>query len=288
MNEQLHLFDDTDLQPKPKKKGKTAEDFADYNGFVEKFKPKKTTDDCYTPVEVYEAVLRFVGEISDTEGRPIVRPFYPGGDYLRYDYPANCIVVDNPPFSIYAQIIRFYISRGIDFFLFGPHLTLFVKDADCTYIITNANIIYENGANVNTSFATSLVKDLRIWICPELKEGIEKAQKNNKPQLAKNTYPAEVLASSLTGRIINCGVELKIRKEDCVFITNLDALRERKKSLFGNGFLLSEKAAKEREAAEREAAVRKSVKRIEEPAGGCTVELSEREKNLIKSLSNKK
>lgn len=64
MNEQLHLFDDTDLQPKPKKKGKTAEDFADYNGFVEKFKPKKTTDDCYTPVEVYEAVLHFVGEIS--------------------------------------------------------------------------------------------------------------------------------------------------------------------------------------------------------------------------------
>ena len=288
MNEQLHLFDDTDLQPKPKKKGKTAEDFADYNGFVEKFKPKKTTDDCYTPVEVYKAVLHFVGEISDIKGRPIVRPFYPGGDYLNYDYPANCIVVDNPPFSIYAQIIRFYISRGIDFFLFGPHLTLFVKDADCTYIITNANIIYENGANVNTSFAASLVKDLRIWICPELEEGIEKAQKNNKPQLAKNTYPAEVLASSLTGRIINGGVELKIRKEDCVFITNLDALRERKKSLFGNGFLLSEKAAKEREAAEREAAVRKSVKRIEEPAGGCAVELSEREKNLIKSLSNKK
>lgn len=23
--------------------------FEDYDGFVEKFKPKKTTDDCYTP-----------------------------------------------------------------------------------------------------------------------------------------------------------------------------------------------------------------------------------------------
>lgn len=23
--------------------------FLDYDGFVEKFKPKKTTDDCYTP-----------------------------------------------------------------------------------------------------------------------------------------------------------------------------------------------------------------------------------------------
>ena len=27
--------------------------FADYEGFVDKFKPKKTTDDCYTPAEVY-------------------------------------------------------------------------------------------------------------------------------------------------------------------------------------------------------------------------------------------
>lgn len=25
------------------------EKFEDYEGFVEKFKPKKTTDDCYTP-----------------------------------------------------------------------------------------------------------------------------------------------------------------------------------------------------------------------------------------------
>ena len=32
------------------------EKFNDYAGFVEKFKPKKTTDDCYTPPAVYEAV----------------------------------------------------------------------------------------------------------------------------------------------------------------------------------------------------------------------------------------
>ena len=31
------------------------EKFNDYAGFVEKFKPKKTTDDCYTPPAVYEA-----------------------------------------------------------------------------------------------------------------------------------------------------------------------------------------------------------------------------------------
>ena len=28
----------------------------DYGAFVEKFKPKKTTDDCYTPPEVYETI----------------------------------------------------------------------------------------------------------------------------------------------------------------------------------------------------------------------------------------
>lgn len=27
-----------------------------YEEFVDKFKPKKTTDDCYTPLEVYETV----------------------------------------------------------------------------------------------------------------------------------------------------------------------------------------------------------------------------------------
>ena len=32
------------------------EKFNDYEGFVAKFQPKKTTDDCYTPPAVYEAV----------------------------------------------------------------------------------------------------------------------------------------------------------------------------------------------------------------------------------------
>ena len=32
--------------------GKTRAEFEDYEGFVDKFKTKKTTDDCYTPPEV--------------------------------------------------------------------------------------------------------------------------------------------------------------------------------------------------------------------------------------------
>lgn len=35
---------------------KKTDKLNDYDGFVEKFKPKRTTDDCYTPPAVYEAV----------------------------------------------------------------------------------------------------------------------------------------------------------------------------------------------------------------------------------------
>lgn len=55
MEYQPTLFDMEELIPKPKKRTR-EEIFNDYEGFVEKFKPKKTTDDCYTPPEIYEAV----------------------------------------------------------------------------------------------------------------------------------------------------------------------------------------------------------------------------------------
>ena len=51
-----------------------------YNEFVDKFKPKHTTDDCFTPEPVYEAVKKWVSDNYHHEGA-IVRPFYPGGDY---------------------------------------------------------------------------------------------------------------------------------------------------------------------------------------------------------------
>lgn len=56
--------------------------FTDYDGFCEKFKPKKTTDDCYTPPAVYDAVLDYVDRnVAPIGGREVVRPFWPGGDY---------------------------------------------------------------------------------------------------------------------------------------------------------------------------------------------------------------
>lgn len=66
---------------------------------------KLTTDDCYTPHDVYDVVLDWViDKYNLQDDTKIVRPFYPGGNYKEFDYPTNCVVIDNPPFSILASI----------------------------------------------------------------------------------------------------------------------------------------------------------------------------------------
>ena len=89
-----------------------------YFEFVEKFKPKKTTDDCYTPQLIYDAVADWVAQRYGVDRTSFFRPFYPGGNYDGEDYTGK-IVVDNPPFSIITAIIRFFLNRGIRFFLFN-------------------------------------------------------------------------------------------------------------------------------------------------------------------------
>ena len=103
----------------------TDDSDGDYQEFVDKFKPKSTTDDCFTPEPVYSAVREWACAEYGIEPGSIVRPFYPGGDYERFEYPEGCTVLDNPPFSILAQIIDFYLERGVRFLLFAPFLTLF-------------------------------------------------------------------------------------------------------------------------------------------------------------------
>ena len=82
--------------------------FNDYDGFVEKFKPKKTTDDCYTPPAVYETIKNWACSEYGIDPSKVVRPFYPGGDYESFDYSGGKVVVDNPPFvpSIRAATTR--------------------------------------------------------------------------------------------------------------------------------------------------------------------------------------
>lgn len=113
------------------KEGELSDDSEEYQEFLQKFEAKKTTDDCYTPKNIYESVVAdYVVKEYRVEKKNFVRPFYPGGDYQNEKYKSTDIIVDNPPFSIISEIGRWYNKRDIKFFLFAPHLTCFaIKEA---------------------------------------------------------------------------------------------------------------------------------------------------------------
>lgn len=265
------------------KDGDEHEDGNDeYNEFVDKFKPKKTTDDCYTPDNVYEAVATWVSQEYGIDRSDMVRPFYPGGDYRSEDYAPGCCVVDNPPFSILSEIERFYQEHGVRFFLFAPTLTLFSRVDGVCYVPCGVSVTYENGAEVGTSFVTNLETDLIVRTAPALDAAMRQANDENlseaKKQLPKYSYPPEVITSTMVARWCLRGVDFRLRSEDAVRISALDAQRLKGKGIYGSGFLLSENATRDAETAARDAANADGVE-LE-----YVWELSERERGIVAGL----
>ena len=216
------------------------DEFTQYDDFEEKFKPKKTTDDCYTPPPVYEAIKSWAVNRYGLENRQIVRPFYPGGDYQRHEYPAGCVVLDNPPFSILSKICYFYLEHGIDFFLFSPGLSIFKDDSRISYVLTDTNIKYENGATVPTAFVTNM-GDTWIETAPELTQTIKELQRNDKKN-AVYEYPPDIITAAKIRWIDGKGIKFRLKKgTPRLFIRKIDA--NPKKGIYGSAFLLGKKAA---------------------------------------------
>ena len=254
----------------------TDDSNAEYQAFVDKFKPKLTTDDCYTPENIYNAVADWVAKTYNLDRACFVRPFWPGGDYENADYPPDCVVVDNPPFSIMAQILRFYSKRSIPFFLFAPALTLFAAHdtPGICYICTNASVTYENGARVSTSFVTSLGGgDIIAESRPDLYDIVTAVDtvniKAQKKTVANIELPVCVATAAKLGWMAKHHVNFRIRRSDARYIRRLDEM-EKSDSIYGGAFFLSTAAAAEKAAAEKAAATRWS--------------LSEAEWEIVKSL----
>ena len=251
------------------RQGTFADVSDEYAAFVEKFKPKKTTDDCYTPDNIYQAVLDWAAARYGFDKAAAVRPFWPGGDYEAFDYPEDCVVVDNPPFSILAKITAFYNRNGVRFFLFCPGLMMNgARQSANNYICTGSTITYENGAGVPTNFVTNM-GEYRIESAPDLADAIEEINKRNvkatKKQIAKVRLPDEIVTAGRMNYLAQHHVRFVVRREESAYLHGLDNY-----NVFGGCLLLSERAA-ERAAAERAAAI--------------PIELSEREKAMVRHLS---
>ena len=257
----------------------------EYNAFLDKFEEKKTTDACYTPDNIYEVVAEYVEKRYKVDRGDFVRPFYPGGDYQAQKYKKTDKVVDNPPFSIMAEIVDFYIDKGVKFFLFAPGLAAlnYTNRGTVAAVCTYESITYENGADVTTSFITNMEpSEVMAMSAPELSAKLKTTNEENerkfRKQFPKYEYPDEVITGAKLGYISKYGQALTIKRNAAQFIRALDAQKESGGGIYGGALLLSEEQAAERAAAERAAA---------EVVVKTTWELSQREREIVKGLGDK-
>lgn len=268
----------------------------DYDEFVDKFKHKKTTDDCYTPPAIYEAVLTWCEKEYGIDRASVIRPFKPGGGYQREDYTGR-VVVDNPPFSILAQIVDWYNERGIKYFLFAPSLTAlnYAQRKGMCCVFVNARITYENGARVRTAFLTNMDDCITRSACDlsreldEINTQLKCEKAYGKTQLRKDTatkynYPDELVTSARLGTLAAKGVQFKIKRAH--FVRSLAAQKPLKKGIFGGGLLISRKDAadirKQEAQLQAAAAIRAQGVQLQDEA--YTFELSEREQAIVDNL----
>ncbi|MDE6131294.1 MAG: chromosome partitioning protein ParB [Muribaculaceae bacterium] len=262
------------------KKGRSrAEVLNDYEGFVEKFKPRCTTDDCMTPPEVYEALLEWIGrKVMPLDGVQVLRPFWPGADYEAADYPPGAVVIDNPPFSILAKIRRFYNSRGIKYFLFAPALTLASSGPmdNEVLVATCAPITYENGARVSTSFVTNMLpNEIALVLAGDLTKSLELACRLPNKTHKKIYWPGNTTSPALLGIAARHGMCAILSRAE---VRNVKKIGRQKYNIFGGGFLLSDNAADIVAAAEKAAAEKAAAERIQ---------LSDEEKEMIEELNRR-
>lgn len=194
-----------------------AESYADFiRKFAKTTKSEPTSDDCYTPPEIYDAVASWAVARFHLSGVPLVRPFYPGGDYERAEYPQDCVVLDNPPFSLMSQIVRFYSQRGIRFFLFCDGKTLFKPGIDgLTYVVVNAKIRYNGCADVRTGFVTNLDPDHRLILSGTLSAALRAASPKSCQPLPRLVYPSRVVTPTTLRKYVVLDQDIDIPASEC-------------------------------------------------------------------------
>lgn len=242
-----------------------------------------TADECYTSPEVYDTVLKYVIERYHLQGKHIVRPFVPGGNYQQYVYDKNDVVIDNPPFSMTTEITKWYINHDIPFFLFinGIYAVSLSRGlhGKATVIATNANVSFWHKPNnkvIKMGFVTNLEpKNIVLRGDVALTDKLNDLVK--KKTLNKFKYPKNIIRNSDVSTAINRGVELQLTTDNCLFENNLDYHKKHKLSdVHGGCYLVDDNVYNEYKAA-----MEKVLPHTHH------VTLSEREMGIVKKLNKR-
>ena len=157
------------------------------------------------------------------------------------------------------------------------------------HIVCDCDIEYENGAIVRTSFVTNIDPHTIAQTAPDLtrlvNDKVKELRSRKTKVIQKYSYPDHVVTAAMMQRYAKYGVNFRVARGECTRITRLDAQKSKKKEIFGGGLLLSDRIAAEKAAAEK-AAVEKAAaeKAAVEKAAAERWELSEREKEIVKTL----
>ena len=89
-----------------------------------------------------------------------------------------------------------------------------------------------------------------------------------------------MVTSAFVARLSRYGIDFSVSRAESVSIDALDAQKEQGRSIYGKGYLVSERAAAERAAAERAAAERAAAER----AAAIRFALSPREREIVAQL----
>lgn len=207
----------------------------EYFEWIKKFERKHTTDECLTPPKVYDRVKNYVVEFFSLENCTIERPFYPNGNYKEAaeKYDAHTVVIDNPPFSKMAEIIKFYNDKHIRYFLFAHAKTALglVKHGASVWFAP-ANIIFDNGARVSVSFITNMEACQCIRTVPQLLFLQKTQQKTN------NNYPPDLFIFSHFETICRHGLEIKVPCDASMVRTEYNDPQAGRKKIYGAGIQL--------------------------------------------------
>ena len=217
--------------------------------FYSRFENVKSSssDEWYTPYHLYTYVLDYVMSYYNLPpDTPIVRPFYPGGDYKNFNYPPNCVVVDNPPFSISKEINMFYCENKIKFFLFANGKTLFSKSkpADITYIVTDSKMYMRRGDGTIGEILCGFVTNMdtcKIRIEPllntNLKFNIFCGQSLHE---FSKISPTNYLTPAKCVKFARCGIGMSFGHDECELVNTEITLPngDRIPKMFGGGLLI--------------------------------------------------